>query len=239
VKSGKSIYVYTPSIDGMISGDTHDSIIRLITSGNPVRAIFDKTNHDLVRARGRAVARFLETDFTHMLFVDSDVGFHPQAVEGMLATGMDVVSTPYPKKRLMLSRFRDAIRDKNPHATALLHEWGFRRLSIITEVEGDTVEVEGVPLGLTLISRACLERMAEFYKDLSFADLPDMGDSGNRARECPGIFQLILNKRWLMPEDFSFCKRWRDMGGKIYIYIGDCSPATHWGAYRYSSEVGE
>jgi len=238
-----SLYVYTPSLDGQISGDTHDSIIRLVTSGARIKAIFDKTNHDLVRARSRAVARFLSTDFSHLLFVDSDVGFDPKCVQGMMLQHVDVISTPYPKKRLMLSKYKEAIQADFSHPSAALHEWGFRRKPGNLEAEGEKAEVLDVPMGLTLISRECLETMTEHFRStLGFQDMPDMGDSGGRVTDCVALFQLMIKpspdgKGWLMPEDFSFCERWRAIGGRVHIYIGDGSPATHWGAYRFSSDV--
>ena len=36
-------------------------------------------------------------------------------------------------------------------------------------------------------------------------------------------------------EDFGFCKRWTDMGGKIYLYIMDY--ITHAGEYQYCGRM--
>ena len=33
-------------------------------------------------------------------------------------------------------------------------------------------------------------------------------------------------------EDFGFCQRWADMGGKVFIYVNDY--ITHVGEYQYS-----
>ena len=34
-----------------------------------------------------------------------------------------------------------------------------------------------------------------------------------------------------MGEDFSFCKLWKDLGGKCYIYVND--PIIHVGEHQY------
>lgn len=52
----------------------------------------------ITRARNYLVDEFLRTDFTHLLFIDSDIHYQPQDVIAMLALNKDVIGAPYPKK---------------------------------------------------------------------------------------------------------------------------------------------
>ncbi len=60
----------------------------------------------ITRARAYASDEFMRSDCTHMLFIDSDIGFKPQDVLAMLAlqtpeSPYDVLGAPYPKKSLV------------------------------------------------------------------------------------------------------------------------------------------
>jgi len=71
---------------------------------------------DLVRVRCRALRFFLEeTDCTHLLFWDADVGGSDPtgeraccalALMGMLAEDVDVICAPYPRKRILWDQIR-------------------------------------------------------------------------------------------------------------------------------------
>lgn len=53
---------------------------------------------DIVRARNSGVQRFLGTDGTHLLWIDSDIGFTPKAVARLLLSGYELVGAVYHKK---------------------------------------------------------------------------------------------------------------------------------------------
>jgi len=63
-------------------------------------------NESLIqRARNYLVDSFLRSDYTHLMFIDSDIGFNPHDVISLAAlaepdSGYDIVCGPYPKKCL-------------------------------------------------------------------------------------------------------------------------------------------
>ena len=50
------------------------------------------------QARNYLTSVFLTTDYTHLLFIDSDIEFQPEAVLHMLVAKKDIVCTPYRAK---------------------------------------------------------------------------------------------------------------------------------------------
>lgn len=50
------------------------------------------------RARDRLVARFMSSDSTDLIFLDSDVGWQPEAILALLEHDADVVAGVYPKR---------------------------------------------------------------------------------------------------------------------------------------------
>jgi hypothetical protein len=75
--------------------------------------------------------------------------------------------------------------------------------------DGDNVLL---PMGFTLLSRGCLLEMTNHYaSELTFDD---------EGHDTVALFQLMLRKKRLLSEDYSFCQRWIDMGGECKIYYG-------------------
>jgi hypothetical protein len=63
----------------------------------------------ITRARANLVTLFLddpETEATHLLFVDADIGFEPEQVVRLISCGADVVAGIYPIKRLNWDKVR-------------------------------------------------------------------------------------------------------------------------------------
>mgnify|MGYP000341873540 CR=1 FL=1 len=67
----------------------------------------------ITRARNYLVDEFLRSDFTHLLFIDSDIHYNPQDVIAMLALEKDVIGGPYPKKSINWNQFEIGVAVKN------------------------------------------------------------------------------------------------------------------------------
>lgn len=199
------------------------------------RVEWDRLQHrnmDLVRTRSILARQFLqETDCTHMLFVDSDVSFPPEAVRGMLATGKDFVATPYPSRD---SVHFERAASAGPLAEAAAYDYAVHMLDGDGfEIHHDgTTEIKHIGLGLTLLSRACLEQITSTCGDIVFIDR----SSGPAIRTVAPFKNLHEGDEW-WSEDFSFCERWRRMGGKVWMYLGPGSPATHHGDHAYQGRI--
>jgi hypothetical protein len=171
---------------------------------------------DVVRARNRLVAMALREwpDMTHVLHWDDDMWPEDLGlIEKMIACDEDFVAAPYTNKREPVRWIHQYIpfEDKGLDARGLL-------------------EVKGCGMGLTLTSRACLERVSASAK--KYTDAP----TENLVANVFGmLFDTIDGKEVLMSEDFSFCKRWRDVGGKIYVYGANGNFVSHVGAKEWGA----
>lgn len=185
---------------------------------------------DLVRVRSRYVTYFLQsTGADRLLFLDSDVTVPTIAIRGMLsamASGeKHFVACPYPR--------RDGVdwarvkKNLELPAEAVAYRYSINCLNDQIAVFRDgTAEVKEVPLGCAMISREGLEMMTDAYRSsLSFRD--------DKGADSVALFQLILDGMNLYSEDYSFCRRWREIGLKVWAYFGTGSPVDHWGEHRY------
>jgi len=204
---------------------------------------------DLVRSRSRAVRRFLATDGTHMLFLDADISFKIEAIAGLVSAKADFVACPYPRKEINWPRARlAATQGKDPEAHA--SSYAYRLEKRAYEKGSPYVPVEAIGLGCALISRRCLETMTEAYRrELQFHDdgdgdlptvalfqlmMPDVSDTQQITDEISNALAGVpIPKRMLYGEDYSFCERWRKLGGKIQMYTGPGAPVDHVGANIY------
>lgn len=156
-------------------------------------------------ARGLMVARFLASDATDMLFIDHDVVWSPDAVLRLLDAPLDVRAGVYPSRSDPINY---AVR------------WETANPFLVSDPSHGFLEVAGVPGGFLMISRAAAEKMTAHYTDLNFycAHAPN--------KTICGLFEPY----WLrnvehagttcnvkLGEDFSFCQRWRDLGGKVWV----------------------
>ena len=56
------------------------------------------------RARNAAAAHFLDSDCSHLLFIDADIEFEPESVVKLLRHNREVIAGVYPKKYYMWDR---------------------------------------------------------------------------------------------------------------------------------------
>jgi hypothetical protein len=86
-------------------------------------------------------------------------------------------------------------------------------------------------------SRAMLEKMTDHYADtLTFADRYMPQGKCVRLFD-PYHFTGSDGMRHALSEDYSFCQRWRDMGGKVYVDV--MITMGHVGKYEYAGQLGQ
>jgi len=221
------LFLSTPCYGGMCLEKYMSSIIklqlRLVQEIPQIQLVLDTTeNESLVhRARNVAVGRFMQkTDADYFMFIDADIDFDPESVIRLIKSGYDISVSIYPKKVVMWEQAKAAVklgdkRDMAMLSSSLVFNIGAANRPVS---ENGFVEVLDGPTGFMLISRKALEKMHEHYKD----DLYCVNDHQNKDFDdyC-AIFDCMIDpttKRYLS-EDYAFCRRWQQIGGKIYADV--------------------
>jgi hypothetical protein len=65
----------------------------------------------VTQGRNLCVAAFLDSNFTHLLFIDSDIYFHAESIFEMVKRDKDVLSIPYPLKTIRWGKAMDRIKE--------------------------------------------------------------------------------------------------------------------------------
>jgi hypothetical protein len=115
------LFVATPMYGGMAHGLYIKSCLDLQTTMNKygieTKFSFLFNESLITRARNYLVDEFLRSDYTHLLFIDSDIHFSAQDVVALLALEHDVIGGPYPKKAINWENVAQAAR-KHPDFTS-------------------------------------------------------------------------------------------------------------------------
>jgi len=217
------LFLSTPCYGGLCLEKYMTSLIKLQLAmiRKNVQLMIDTTeNESLVhRARNVAVGRFMQkTDADYFLFVDADVDFDAESVIRLLDSGHDLSCAIYPKKVVMWDQAKHAVEngdDRNLEmiSSSLVANIGAHKRT----VENGFVEVLDGPTGFMMIKRSVFEEMEK-----KFPDLMCKNDHQNRDFDdyC-ALFDCMIDpvSRRYLSEDYAFCRRYQQIGGKIYA---DC-----------------
>jgi hypothetical protein len=236
------LVVATPCFGGQVSSLYLAAMLKLqgtVRTYSNIRMKLELDDGDalITRSRANLVARFLDDpEATHLLFIDADIGFEPEQAIRLLTYGADVSAAAYPIKRIDWDKVQRTIeaRRPNPRAAALHYVLAVEDDDSIV-AQGGFAKVRYAGTGFMMVRRPVLEAMCGRYPEMKFRSdhcyADPLGDSSNRF----ALFDCMIEQPTgaYLSEDFSFCKRWTDMGGEIWIdlqsRLNHVGPTTYYG----------
>src|SRR4051794_31886871 len=101
------VMIGTPAMDGRLHAQYVDSLLRTQMSLQRAQkkwsVKFELQDSLVMSARNSIVAAFRASDATDLIFIDSDIGWDPQALLSLLAHDVPVVAGVYRRKSEKLS----------------------------------------------------------------------------------------------------------------------------------------
>jgi hypothetical protein len=173
---------------------------------------------------------------THLMFIDADISFQPEDVHRMLTFDHEVVAGLYPVKNFDWAQAKQKITpdmDEARMAEAGLHFVGMPCPEKDREHRGGFITGIYAGTGFMLIRRSCFERMILAYPKTKYDVAHTYPISKERSKNQYALFDCIIEPgtNIYLSEDFTFCRRWRDIGGKIWL--DPQSRLSHTGSYRF------
>ncbi len=197
----KSIMIATPAYSGSVNIpyclSFSETCSTLKLHGIDVKAHIVASGSLLVAERNRIVQAFWESDCTHLLCVDGDLGWPVQAVLAMLDADKEFVAGVYPArgdKKCFLFR---PVTDENG--------------AIVTDRH--LLKMLYVPAGFMLISRSAIQKMRDKYPELYY----EPRDKRNNPEPGYCFFDTEVYEGEFWGEDFVFCRRAREAGVEIWV----------------------
>jgi hypothetical protein len=195
------VFVFVPAFGRQITTTTFETshaLMSALMAKGIAASIASFSWPDIEEIRNMVLSYWYDVmpDSTHLLFLDADVGFPPQAVLDMLTFNEPVVGGIYPKRTYPL----EWVISGTPEPE---YRQGF-------------IEVDGLGAGCLLIRRDAVTAMIEKFPELvrPYMTIPDMRYAG--AKRTFGLFDCLRAPEGKVSEDISFCRRFRGTGGKVW-----------------------
>jgi hypothetical protein len=247
------VFIATPMFGGSANYMYMISLINLLTKlgMNGIPSMFEiAANESLItKARNILVEGFLRSDCTHMLFIDADLGFDADDVLRMVQSNKPLIGGQYAKKKInwdVVKRVVQNVPDiPSPHINAVVAESTFRPIGDQMSFDiNQPVEVESIATGMMLIKREVFTEMMDKLPDIKIIsggsetmDPKTMTRITDSHRESHAFFDVSIDPetRSYTSEDFTFCKRWRELGGQVWL--APWTRTVHVGTYEYVCDL--
>jgi hypothetical protein len=191
-----------------------------------------------VYAMRNAFASFFiqEAEFTHLFFVDSDMIFKPSALLRALAAKKTVVGYAYPKRRIDLDTALDRARRgaDNETAVSMASEFAYKGAAATIDRSKQPLSVDGIGAGLLLLQRSALIAMLDTGKVRTQHDHGHGPRSGLKG-PLYGFFDPFLQGSHLLPDDYSFCARFKELTGQHVFAFFD-EDVGHAGIFTFRAK---
>ena len=174
----RKLFVAAPMYGGQCAGMFARSVADLSALcthyGIQVRFYFLFNESLITRARNYCADEFLRSGDTHMMFIDSDIGFNANDVIALLAlqsddSPYDVLAGPYPKKCISWEKIKMAVdkgfADEDPqNLEKFVGDYVFNPANGTNAIPlGEPVEVLEAGTGFMMIRRETLLKFQEAY----------------------------------------------------------------------------
>lgn len=194
------IMIATPAFSGKVNIQYAlsyaNTVVLLAQHGIMVESRVVASGSLLCAERNRLVQSFWESDCTHMLCIDSDLGWPPQAILAMLDSQKEFVVGCYPargEKGVFIFR-----PELNPDGTIVQ--------------EKHLLRMKYVPAGFMLIARSAIAKMREKHPQLYY----EPKDPRNNPEPGYAFFNTEVWNGEFWGEDFIFCRYAMEAGVEIW-----------------------
>ena len=197
----KNVMIAMPCYSAKVHFPTMRSILldamNIIHRGDKFCMAEDIGNSDIAGSRGALLAAFVRSKCDTLVFIDDDVFWEAGALIQLIDYPVDLVGGIYPKKQDPFEwPFKIAVKEEYP-----------------TDPETGLLEVLGLPGGFMKISRNCAEKMIEAYPRQTLRSTTEF----SQFWPLFDPYEMLDGNR--LSEDFSFCQRWIDIGGKVWANL--------------------
>jgi hypothetical protein len=259
INKNPCVYILTPCYGGMCHVDYLHCLLatmeRFRTFGIDLKVEFCKNDSLVSRARNNLVAKAMNNPkTTNIMFIDSDISWDPNNIINLLLSDKQLVGGIYPLKYY---DWKDLIKDKNnPYNSNVIQSWITRKnqsqfrdaisdealvqhkllrynvnyINNTLNIEKNLAEVRHLATGFMMFKRDVIEKMSRAFPSTKYVDDVQFL-SGTENDFAFALFDCGVVDDHYMSEDWMFCERWRQMGGKIFIDVS--IPLSHSGTETF------
>jgi hypothetical protein len=231
------LVIGTPMYGGMCCSEYTQSLLQLQSdmerNGHKMTCVFLGNESLIQRARNTVAHHFLQTDASHLLFIDADQKFRPADIVKMIQADKGIIAGCVPMKGINWKRVKQGAVLNHPNLAALTGIFN------INELDGHKMtnpevpfEVKHAGTGFMLIKREVFEELKPHA-----AVYTNGGQSIPDGEEVHDYFPVGVVDGKLLSEDFNFCHLYREHGGSVWA--APWCELGHFGSYLFSGQYSK
>lgn len=218
-----SLLIAIPCYGGNLSSETVSGLYKLAKHLERV-GIFNElllvANESLIPHGRATIANIFmcDTNHTHLLCIDADIGFTAEDVIKLLELNVDYAVAAYSMK-VIPPQYNFTIGKKE------------------FNTDMSAISVDSIGAGFNLITRNVFIAIAKRFSELNYRPVDkSLGYtvSDHRRDHSYAYYETYIDphSRHMVSEDFAFNNRWTDTGGKIWLHTG--IQLTHTGSHVFT-----
>ena len=247
------IFLGMPMYGGMLSEATMHGLLDLqqwsLATGVAMRFQTIGNESLITRARNTIVSQMFDaTDYvaTHLLFIDSDIGFTHHNIDRLVRFDKDVACGIYPRKHLYLDKIKKILKE-NPDAS--VEEIEVKSLGyninfddpLNVRLEEGFCKVNEAATGMMLVKREVFVKMMKQFPERKYESDQIINGHSYSSDNCYDLFPVgpyqTKNQKRYLSEDYYFSRLWTEhCGGDIWADFA--MPLTHFGNRAFKGHVG-
>jgi len=244
---GKKLMICTPCYGGVVTeayAQAMFSVPMLCAQMGVNVGYMTIANESLVtRARNELVYGFMKTDADYLMFIDADIKFDPKSIIRMMSADKDIVVGAYPLKsidwaKVVESAKKSEITPEQASMEAAMYVINVHKPDALkvghtvdVQIVGGLLEVYDAGTGFMLIKRHVIEAMIEEFPETLYYSDKDVTLTQEQNTRYALFDTLIDDDKRYLSEDYTFCRRWQKLGGKIHLDVN--TVLGHVGTYTF------
>lgn len=244
---GKKLMICTPCYGGVVTeayAQAMFSVPMLCAQMGINVGYMTIANESLVtRARNELVYGFMKTDADYLMFIDADIRFDPKSIIRMMSADKDIVVGAYPLKsidwaKVLESAKKSEITPEQASMEAAMYVINVHKPDALkvghtvdVQIVGGLLEVYDAGTGFMLIKRHVIEAMIEEFPETLYYSDKDVTLTQEENTRYALFDTLIDDDKRYLSEDYTFCRRWQQLGGKIHLDVN--TVLGHVGTYTF------
>lgn len=256
----QKIFLATPMYGGQCAGMFAKSVADLTSLcthyGISVQLYFLFNESLITRARNYVCDEFMRSDCTHLMFIDSDIGFDPNDVVALLALTVienedgsdnpyDIIGGPYPKKCISWEKIVMAVEqgkaEQSPQdLEKFVGDFVFNPKGGTREIPlGRPCEVLEIGTGFMLIRRSTMEKFRDAYKQYMYRPDHVRTAAFDGSRLIMQYFQAEIDPESLryLSEDYWFTQKSQQIG--LRTWLCPWMKLSHMGSYVFAGSLAD
>ena len=200
-----AVPMYGGQCAGMFTRSVADLSAICTKHGIPLQLFFLFNESLVTRARNYCVDEFMRSGATHLMFIDSDIGFNPQDVIALLAmqndeSEYDVIGGPYPKKCISWEKIKQAVdkgmADEDPNKLEkYVGDYVFNPKTTQREIPlNQPVEVLEIGTGFMMVRRKTFEDYQKVFPHLWYKPDHVRTEHFDGTREIMAYFDCVIDR---------------------------------------------